>query len=124
MTSSGEPIVAASRISPPRTGRLRLFWNRLRAVLFQLDLVGPPRVEESGWDMRDDLQVVWRNPAPPPRQKAQVSKGEAGDRLAIYPSGRQVWFEDVSGGLALTDARTTPRILPDEQHDGPDPGGS
>jgi hypothetical protein len=88
-------------------------------VLFQLGFAGPPCVEEGDWEMRDDLQVVWRNPTPPPHQKALVSKGDAGDRLAIYPSGRQVWFEDVSGGLALSDAGTTPRILPDEHEPKP-----
>lgn len=90
---------------------LRRLWQACRARLLRLGFLAPlPQPSDSA--MRDDLQIVWRNPDPPPRQKAQLSKGQAGDRLAIYPSGRQVWFEDVSGGQALPNAHAIPRILP------------
>ncbi len=97
--------------------KLRQLWQSCRAVLVHLGLLDP-RPQPCDCVMRDDLQIVWRNPDPPPRQKAQLSKGEAGDRLAIYPSGRQVWFEDVSGGHALRNSHAVPQILPVDDYDG------
>ena len=93
---------------------LKMLWSRCHLLLFRLGFVGSPFAPDEGLDMREDLQVVWRNPTPPPSQKAQLSKGWTGDRLAIYPNGRQVWFEDVSGGHALADTLSSPRILPDD----------
>lgn len=95
---------------------LMSLWKRCRRWLVMAGFLGPPSAPEGTADMREDLQVIWRNPSPPPRQKPMLSKGEAGDRLAIYPSGRQVWFEDVSGGHALPEV-SPPRILPTESHD-------
>jgi hypothetical protein len=95
---------------------LMSLWKRCRAWLVMAGFLGPS-APEGTTDMREDLQVIWRNPSPPPPQKPILSKGEAGDRLAIYPSGRQVWFEDVSGGHALPDQQPPPRILPDDNQD-------
>jgi hypothetical protein len=85
-------------------------WSHCRRWLVTAGFLGPAEPEKTT-EMREDLQIVWRHPSPPPRQKAMVSKGTDGDRLAIYPSGRQVWFEDVSGGHALPDTGP-PRIMP------------
>jgi len=95
---------------------LSLLWNRCRRWLVMAGFLGPS-APEGPTEMREDLQIVWRNPSPPPHQKPMLSKGQAGDRLAIYPSGRQVWFEDVSGGHALPDQHSTPRILHAENED-------
>ena len=78
-------------------------WGRCRRLLVKLGVLIPiaPKTE---LNMRDDLQIVWKNPTPPLREKAQLSKGWSGDRLAIYPNGRQVWFDDVSGGHALPES--------------------
>jgi len=95
---------------------LSLLWKRCRACLVMAGFLSPDPPEGSA-DMREDLQVVWRNPSPPPSQKPMLSKGEAGDRLAVYPSGRQVWFDDVSGGRPLTETPPAPRILPVENPD-------
>ena len=88
---------------------MRFVWSGWCALLVRLGVLAPISAEAE-LCMRDDLQVVWRNPTPPPQQKAQVSRGWSGDRLAIYPNGRQVWFEDVCGGHARTGS--TPGILP------------
>ena len=95
---------------------MRFVWSGWCGLLVKLGVLAPMPAEAE-LCMQDDLQVVWRNPTPPPRQKAQVSRGWSGDRLAIYPNGRQVWFEDVSGGQALTGS--TPGILAaDNRHPG------
>ncbi len=91
-------------------------WKRCRRWLVLAGFLGPS-APEGTTDMREDLKVIWRNPSPPPRQKPMLSKGEAGDRLAIYPSGRQVWFDDVSGGRPLTETPAGTRILPHEEPD-------
>lgn len=95
---------------------LNLLWKRCRAWLVKAGFISPA-APEGTTDMREDLQIVWRNPSPPPAQKPVLSKGEAGDRLAIYPSGRQVWFDDVSGGHPLSETPAGTRILPDEHTD-------
>ncbi len=95
---------------------LRLLWNRCRRWLVMAGFLGPS-APEGPTEMREDLQIVWRNPSPPPHQRPMLSKGQAGDRLAIYPSGRQVWFDDVSGGRPLAETPTPTRILPVEDSD-------